>query len=110
MFLKFNLQIFGISIFLILLLNKTQPIIILPCFSKAPMVYFLLINIYNLIKKGGNSMAYKITDACVACGQCQSECPVEAISEGTPFVIDADKCVDCGACVSVCPTGAIEQG
>ena len=27
-------------------------------------------------------MAYKITDECIACGTCASECPVEAITEG----------------------------
>ena len=36
-------------------------------------------------------------------------CPVEAISEGTPFVIDPEKCTDCGACASVCPSEAISQ-
>ena len=41
-------------------------------------------------------MAYKITDACVACGTCIGECPVEAISAGDIYVIDADKCIDCG--------------
>ena len=25
-------------------------------------------------------MAYKITDACISCGACAAECPVEAIS------------------------------
>jgi NAD-dependent dihydropyrimidine dehydrogenase PreA subunit len=54
-------------------------------------------------------MAYKITDACVACGQCKPVCPVDAISEGTPYVIDKEKCIDCGACAAACPTGAIEQ-
>ncbi|MDD5633841.1 MAG: 4Fe-4S binding protein [Candidatus Omnitrophica bacterium] len=54
-------------------------------------------------------MAYKITDNCVSCGQCKSECPVEAISEGNPYVIDAEKCIDCGACAAVCPVQAIEQ-
>ena len=39
-------------------------------------------------------MAYKITDACVACGTCIGECPVEAISAGDIYVIDADKCID----------------
>ncbi len=54
-------------------------------------------------------MAHKITDACVACGTCVPECPVEAISEGDPiYVIDADKCTDCGACAEVCPSDAIE--
>lgn len=53
-------------------------------------------------------MAHKITDKCQACGSCASECPAEAISEGTPYyVIDPDTCMDCGACEDVCPTGAI---
>lgn len=52
-------------------------------------------------------MAYKITDACVACGSCLPECPVDAISEGDIYVIDADLCTDCGTCADVCPTEAI---
>ena len=49
-------------------------------------------------------MAYKITDACINCGACEPECPVEAISPGDgKYVIDADKCIDCGACANVCP-------
>lgn len=52
-------------------------------------------------------MAYKIDDTCVACGTCKDECPVEAISAGTPFSIDPDTCVSCGTCAEVCPTGAI---
>ncbi|MFY9198727.1 MAG: 4Fe-4S binding protein [Acutalibacteraceae bacterium] len=54
-------------------------------------------------------MAYKITDACIACGSCEPECPVDAISEGDIYTIDADTCIDCGACASACPTDAIEQ-
>ena len=52
-------------------------------------------------------MAYKISDACVACGACIGECPVEAISEGDIYAIDAGACIDCGACADACPTGAI---
>jgi len=56
-------------------------------------------------------MAHKITDDCVACGTCEPECPVQAISEGDPiYKIDPDKCTDCGACVEVCPTNAIIPG
>ena len=47
-------------------------------------------------------MAYKITDACVSCGSCASECPVDAISQGdTQFVIDADTCIECGNCANL---------
>lgn len=54
-------------------------------------------------------MAHKITDACVFCGTCAENCPVEAIAEkGDHYVIDADVCVDCGACAANCPVGAIE--
>ena len=53
-------------------------------------------------------MAHKITDACVKCGACAGNCPVEAISEGeNQYVIDADTCVDCGACAANCPADAI---
>jgi len=53
-------------------------------------------------------MAYKISDACVNCGSCVPDCPVEAIIEkdGTHW-IDPAKCQDCGACVGSCPTEAI---
>ena len=55
-------------------------------------------------------MAYKISDDCVNCGACDSECPVDAISEkdGKRW-IDPKKCQDCGACVSVCAVEAISQ-
>ena len=52
-------------------------------------------------------MAYKISDSCVACGTCISECPVEAISAGDIYVIDSSKCIDCGTCAGVCPSEAI---
>ena len=55
-------------------------------------------------------MAYVITDNCISCGACASDCPVEAISEGEgKYVIDADTCIECGACAAGCPTEAIEN-
>ncbi len=53
-------------------------------------------------------MAYVITDSCVACGSCQPECPVAAISEGDIYVIDPDTCIECGSCAAVCPNDAIQ--
>ncbi len=51
-------------------------------------------------------MAYQISDACVSCGACESQCPVGAISMGDgKFEIDAEKCIDCGSCAGACPTG-----
>ena len=55
-------------------------------------------------------MAFKITDACLACGSCAEQCPVEAISEGDGiFVIDPDVCVSCGSCAEQCPAEAIVE-
>lgn len=55
-------------------------------------------------------MAFKITDACVKCGACADECPVNAITEGDDkYVIDADTCISCSNCAAVCPVGAPEE-
>ena len=52
-------------------------------------------------------MAYVITDDCVSCGACESECPVECIKAGEKiYVIDKEKCTECGSCAGVCPVDA----
>ena len=54
-------------------------------------------------------MAYVISDECVSCGTCESECPAEAISQGDEhYVIDADACLDCGTCADACPTNGLQ--
>ncbi|MBF0385908.1 MAG: 4Fe-4S binding protein [Candidatus Omnitrophica bacterium] len=54
-------------------------------------------------------MSHVISNECIACGSCQPECPVDAISEGDIYKIDPNKCTDCGACAAVCPVSAISQ-
>lgn len=55
-------------------------------------------------------MAYKITDKCISCGACASQCPVSCISQGdTKYVIDPNSCIECGTCASICPVGAPEH-
>lgn len=59
-------------------------------------------------------MAMKITEDCIACGACEEECPVSAISEGEEiYVIDANVCVECVGhfdepqCAATCPADAV---
>ena len=40
-------------------------------------------------------MALMITTDCTACDACKPACPNEAISAGTPYVIDPLKCTEC---------------
>lgn len=55
-------------------------------------------------------MAYKITDACISCGACAAQCPVECIKEGAgKYEIDQSLCIDCGGCAGVCPVEAPQQ-
>jgi ferredoxin len=65
-----------------------------------------------------NKMALLINETCIACDACESVCPNQAITAGTPiYVINPDKCSECvGAedepqCRLVCPAepGCIVQ-
>jgi len=60
-------------------------------------------------------MAFRITDECISCAACESECPNQAISEGDEyFVIEASKCTECVGffdsqqCAAVCPVDACQ--
>ena len=39
---------------------------------------------------------FEITNDCIGCGKCKSDCPQQCISEGTPFVIRQEHCLHCG--------------
>jgi ferredoxin len=58
-------------------------------------------------------MAYMISEDCISCGACESECPNQAISEGeTSYRIDPNKCTQCVGsfttqqCADICPVSA----
>jgi ferredoxin len=58
-------------------------------------------------------MAFKISDECISCGSCESECPNAAITEASDtYVIDPEKCTECVGfydtqqCLDVCPVEA----
>lgn len=75
------------------------------CLSTRPITreYFAVGNAQ--IKPKG----YMITENCIGCGTCQSVCPQNVITEGSPFVIDAHHCLQCGNCAENCPVQAIER-
>lgn len=53
-------------------------------------------------------MIYKITDDCVGCESCVSECPNKAIASASgKCQIISSKCDGCAKCAEICPVSAI---
>lgn len=46
---------------------------------------------------------------CVACGVCESTCPLGAVKvrRGCCAAVEAEHCVGCGKCARLCPVGCI---
>ena len=50
----------------------------------------------------------RVSDACIDCGQCQRQCPMDAIDAGDPRLTAHDECITCQHCVAVCPVSAVD--
>jgi ferredoxin len=61
---------------------------------------------------GGKSIPFRgvrITDECIACGECLEGCSFKAISKiNEKFIIDPARCDVCGDCYTICPNDAVE--
>ena len=51
----------------------------------------------------------RITEECIACGECEENCSFKAIYQhDDKFIIDQTKCDVCGDCYTICPNNAVE--
>lgn len=50
---------------------------------------------------------YFVTDECIGCGSCLSDCPQSCIELKEKAVIRQENCLHCGNCAEVCPVGAV---
>jgi ferredoxin len=61
---------------------------------------------------GGKNIPFRgvrITEDCIACGDCHERCSFKAIHKNNEqYFIDPAKCDACGDCYTICPNHAIE--
>ncbi|MFH0725193.1 MAG: 4Fe-4S dicluster domain-containing protein [Pseudomonadota bacterium] len=51
----------------------------------------------------------RITEECIACGECKERCSFKAIyQDNEQFIIDHARCDVCGDCYTICPANAVE--
>jgi ferredoxin len=46
-------------------------------------------------------------EKCTACGNCESRCPMNAVTVGDVASVNLDRCIGCGVCVPSCSSDAI---
>lgn len=78
------------------------------------MKYENIINLYIgddfMEVKKVSKKAYVNREYCVACGRCEKECPLKAITivKGIYSEVDLNKCVGCSKCSKICPASTID--
>lgn len=50
---------------------------------------------------------FEITDACISCGICLTNCPQGCIQDGQKYSIQQEHCLHCGLCLELCPADAV---
>lgn len=54
-----------------------------------------------------NYFAAVTPESCTACGACEAECQMDAITVADTAEVDLNRCIGCGICVPACPSEAI---
>lgn len=62
----------------------------------------------QLLKEIGTVVPTVEEAACITCGECETNCPPQAITMDPFPTIDKTKCISCFCCTEMCPENAIK--
>lgn len=57
-----------------------------------------------------NPKKFSVMDACISCGSCVKNCPLNNISLSDGKPVWSDNCIHCLSCLCGCPQNAVEYG